>query len=49
MTVRVPNDEDKRRAELIAQGIWPGPPSEKQVGAKGLAEAKKRFTSQKGK
>lgn len=38
MTVRMPNDEDKRRAELIARGIWPGPPQEKQ-GAKGQAEA----------
>lgn len=44
MTVRMPTEEEKRRAELIAQGIWPGPVGEKPtVGAKGKAEAQKRF------
>lgn len=45
MTVRMPTEEEKRRAELIARGIWPGPVEKKppEVGAKGKAEAKKRF------
>jgi len=44
MTVREPTEDEKRRAELIAKGIWPGPPAEeKTVGAQGAAEAKKRF------
>lgn len=44
MTVRMPTEEEKRRAELIAQGIWPGPPGkEPSLGAKGRAEARRRF------
>ena len=43
MTVRMPTEEEKRRAKLIQQGIWPGPPPEHKPGAKGKAEAEKRF------
>lgn len=48
MTVRKMTEEDKRRAELIQQGIWPGPPPGTKVtlqkpGAKGTEAAKRRF------
>jgi hypothetical protein len=35
VTVKIPDDEDKRRAELIQQGVWPGPPRPKKPRPKG--------------
>lgn len=49
MTVRKMTEEDRRRAELVQQGIWPGPPPgvvtprRRKTGSKGLEEAKRRF------
>jgi hypothetical protein len=50
MTVRMPTEDEKRRAEMIQHGIWPGPPpgkQEKKVGSKGRDEASKRFGKDK--
>lgn len=43
MTVREPSGYDRQRAELLRQGVYVPPGAPLPVGAKGAAEAKRRF------